>query len=751
MITIEAQSGSKHIEKVFYDTIGTVGTNPSAMFVIKKIQSGSLPTHVLTKMVSHTLRSLRFPTKAMVTELVKCVKSPIVQADEQLLTTFLLHLSNLFYKAYVHPTTMITSYPTKLYGIFGTSESTVLTDDFIPFLVGKLENPESEHIRLVAITSLGKLGHFKAIKPLLTVTKEPRSVAIFSLKRIAKLFPTEVRPILMTIITNPAESTNVKIAAVAIIPFTNPTIAQIQSLCIHTWYVESKQVSSFIYSTMHSLASTVDPELKMVGEKAKIALPLLKPENFGIQYSQNLILSRFIEHLKTTFTQKIMVVNNKESIIPHIVSMETLHYSPSLTKAHGPSFTAYNMGMDILFEKYLEHFTTTTQASSAIKTQLDVISNELKLKARTMKTPFFFTDFSFMDMESTLHLDSNIVLDTIDQLMKFVKNFENDYTMGFSHVSTISVSEYSSFVMSEAGFPIVASFHSPIVFAVTGSIKAEYPSVTPKPVSNARIYPSITAKITPVIKGKMQSVQGIVSPFTNELIATGVDVSLHSFMPLEVEGSITGGQAELKIRTPIELEQSGLEAETIHMFIKPYTVKKNILTVSPICESPSVRTITSGIPRQPIDIPIGQSLGLSGRLQLESDAQFSDLYSYLNTLRQHSPLSNLHMAIIPSSVRASSARILYNPTKSETKEITFAVRLTTTGIKPKFSAGPISAHQLHSFAYVKNVLSRLGSPSSIASVVEITASRTGPSVHGLSRCQRCLASNQNSLAGLVDR
>jgi len=276
--------------------------------------------------------------------------------------------------------------------------------------------------------------------------------------------------------------------------------------------------------------------------------------------------------------------------------------------------------------------------------------------------------------------------------------------------------------MTDAGFPMMAHIHAPVVYALNGSIKTKYSPVSP-------VYPTITAKVIPVVNGKIQSIYGLISPFTNELIAAGVDASLHSTIPLEVEASIVSGEAVLKIRTPNEIERSGSESEILHLSMKPFTIKKDILTVSPFCGTASMKFISSGAPRHPIDIPIGQSLGLYGRLQIESDAKFGDLMSYLNKIGKHSPLSFVHMAVIPSSVRDSTMRLVYHPTKSQTKEFTIAIRLTTKGFKPRFSAGPINAHSLRHLSSVHNVLSQLtSSPSSAVSVVEVTASRTGPSV-----------------------
>merc|ERR1719495_1402468 len=179
---------------------------------------------------------------------------------------------------------MRNNFPTKVFGVFGAKNSPVLTEKFIPFLVEEIERTESEHVRLTAILALGKTGHLKGLKTLvmeiehvapvtststkLTMVEARRVIAVNALKRMAKMNPTEIRPILMSIIVNPVESAEVRIAAVSVLPFAQPTTPQIQNLAIRSWMEPSQQVSAFIVSTVRALAYAQVPELKTVALKA---------------------------------------------------------------------------------------------------------------------------------------------------------------------------------------------------------------------------------------------------------------------------------------------------------------------------------------------------------------------------------------------------------------------------------------------------------------------------------------------------
>merc|ERR1712121_511669 len=710
-------------EKIFYDVLSLVGTNPSTMLIVKKVQEGSLPVSLLTKLVTVSIRNIRYPTQEMLEKLVEMIQSSTVKSNKQLYTSSMLQLSNLFYHGYVNPSTMVNNFPVKVFGVFGTQESHVLTEKFVPFLAEEIERTESEHVRLSAILALGKTGHLKGLKTLVKqieliapITSTPakmsmvearRVIAVNALKRIAKLNPTEVRPILMSVIVNPVESAEVRIAAVSVLPFALPTTAELQKLAIRSWMEPSKQVSAFIVSTIRSLASTKVPELKIVGLKARSVLPLIKDEQYGLQHSHNINYSSFVDYLKVLVSNQYQLINSKESLIPHKMALKTVYYAPSnIHKVKAIEFSAYTYGMDYLLEKYLHFFSTEEQTTTPIKKQLNKIAEEMKLKTRELPTPFSFVHGNWAGMEASLYLDTEIVLDTLEKL---TTKFEKGHDVEFNHVGAHQIFDASYMFVTETGFPILATSTLPIIYSVKGSVK-----VSPM---EGRMVPRVLGKIVPVLNGKLQTHYGIISPFTKEFVGTGVEMSVHASLPIEIEGKMTQGQIELSIRLPTEVERSGLTPK-IHGFIKPYTFKYNLLTIAPLSHATQLKKIVSGINRQPISMEVGESLGVSARIQYQSDAKFVDMFSYIQKIIQHTPLSIFPSGIFPSSARMSSLSLEYFPTNSQTKEFNLVVRLSTKGMLHSLSKKMNSEHEISSeFRQVKSVLSQLEK----ANVLEVTA------------------------------
>merc|ERR1719295_2227326 len=176
-------------------------------------------------------------------------------------------------------------------------------------------------------------------------------------------------------------------------------------------------------------------------------------------------------------------------------------------------------------------------------------------------------------MESFIYLDTEIVLDTLEKL---TTKFENGHDVEFNHVGAHQAFDASYMFVTETGFPMLATATLPIVYSVKGSVK-----VSPM---EGKIVPRVLAKVVPVLNGKLQTNYGIISPFTKEFIGTGVEMSVHAFLPVEIEGKMAQGQIELSIRVPTDVETSGLVPK-IHLFVMPYTFKYNLLTFAPISHS----------------------------------------------------------------------------------------------------------------------------------------------------------------------
>merc|ERR1712180_401346 len=136
-----------------------------------------------------------------------------------------------------------------------------------------------------------------------------------------------------------------------------------------------------------------------------------------------------------------------------------------------------------------------------------------------------------------------------------------------------------------------------------------------------------------------------------------------------------------------------------------------------------------------------QSLGLSAQLKYKSEAMFTDLYSYIQKITQHTPLSVIPSGLFPSSAKMSSFSINYHPARSQTKEFNIVLRLSTKGMMHSLSKMQISESQISSeLSHVRGVLSQLEK----ANVVEITGMTKSSSGSPLKKITSVIVMGQKS-------
>merc|ERR1719234_2224881 len=159
---------------------------------------------------------------------------------------------------------------------------------------------------------------------------------------------------------------------------------------------------------------------------------------------------------------------------------------------------------------------------------------------------------------------------------------------------------------------------------------------------------------------------GVICPFTQEIIGAGLVLGGHLTTPLEMTIARKVNKVALDIKIPAEIQR---ETSLFHAFVTPFTVKKNLRVLAPISKAASLKPVVSGLPLKKINMNVGAPLDIDARVVAESDAKYTDLYSYLEKIRQHNPISLVHTAVLPSTIRRSSLSIVFNPQASLTKEV----------------------------------------------------------------------------------
>ena len=472
-------SSNPTMTSLFYDVLSVVGTNPSIMLIKQNIESGELRGPSAENVLQSTFRSVKTPTEKLLRELVFLIKNLKNGNEDETSNLFrigMAHMSKLFHRACIHPVRRSMEFPVRVFGHFCSKDSSVITDDWIPFLETEVERSNrtdefSQFDQLSVISSLGKLGHFKGIQSLVKVidgriTKNPvvRSFAVYSLKPISRLNPDMIKPIILSIIDNPAENTQVRIAAIAVLPWSQPSMAELQKIAVRSWFEPSKQVSSFVHSTFKNLAATKIPELKTASQKAAAIIEMLRPLQYGIQYSHNTNFEQFVNYLKSSISTNIAWVYNEKDTIPSKISISNDLFYPGFV-SNGISFSIYSEGMDFLIEKMLYNEGSESPLSKMVKDQLDKISAELKIESPSQESAEVILQSQMADFESLLVLNKDYLKKALENALKGHQQQSSFYNEGFSieSVRSIHVVDIQQVGPTSAGFLQVCQVHYPLL------------------------------------------------------------------------------------------------------------------------------------------------------------------------------------------------------------------------------------------------------------------------------------------------
>lgn len=664
----EGEKEEKFAKDLFEDILAMVGTNPAISMLMSKVEQRELQGMRSQFVMNQAIRNVKTPTQQLLKELIRFFKSQKQQQQQQQQSSFvnsgLLELTNLVYKACMEPTSSTTQFPVRVFGKFCSHESQFVTEDLIPFLEQLIQEQSNgrDTEKMVWITALGRVGHRNILPTLVRViegehSKKPmvRSIAVYALKRLAKREPTLVRPALLAIIENIAENADVRIAAVNILPWTQPTVTELNRLAIRSWFEPSKQVAAFIYSTLKNLQYTEVPELKPVALKVRSMSKLVKPSFYGVQYSHNSHSNSFMEQLRVAASAELSTVMSDRSTLPRRVSSKSAIYGGSWALELA-STTIYSQGLDKAVEQVLAYL--KVQSKDNVNEEISKINQELNIEPRQQEMPEALLQFRLMGMERQLPIDRAVYEDLIQKVAEQFRQGSDSVTKHINAVHAMQTIGMAIVGPSETGLPFIAKKNAPLVVSLQGEGFVE---------KNGLFSVSAGAKLIPVVSGKIESYMGVILPFTEQLIGAGVDLSLHSAMATEMKVDVSlSGQVTVTVKSPEKVQQ---ELELIHTIVKPYTSVNTLKHFQPMGNSAGSKKILSNESPKVYERKLGERYGIDSKIYVNADYPILDLTTVLNRFSGQTFSSLLTTGPMPISVRQSEIRFTFNPSTSSTKEL----------------------------------------------------------------------------------
>ena len=601
--SLESHQDSKLMKNAFIDLLAVTATNPCIKLLKEKVISGEISGETGSWVMAGALRAIRTPTGEVIKELTELLENHRVQESRGMESAIALSLSQLVHKACVNEETSKNEFPTKMYGKF-CSEKSQEVEELTHVLIKNLKEAQRKDTNslIIYVNALGNLGSeisekelLKVIEGEITECPQIRSMAVYGLIKSSKRKPSLIRPILQTIIENVAENTQVRIAAITVLPFTNPSASDLHRLAIRTWFEPSKQVSAYIYSTIKSLKNRKShPEGLSLGGlsgKATLALPLCKPTPFELQGSHNIHLSYFMDSLKTTVGSTLQVVSSEDSMFPRSIFTKSTIEGVDVAINTGEA-SLYLKGVESVLKQIYDMYSRTLEEKDEFQQKQEQQRNEREIRERSEKlniVPRFSGEkpeahliMKMLDMQKVYSLDA----DTISKLRQEMETIWSSRDGLAKEISKkyIKVQDLAGLDMvmpTESGIPAYFTRRSPVV---------SYMSAELKPIIGRSSQKELAIEMKTIINYKREVQGGVITPLTNKAHGAGVDYSSFGALPLRGEVSYQHGQVSLTLKRMRDDD----ERPMVELTVRPYTTSCRVNRMKPAIKSDSSKDIRTG-------------------------------------------------------------------------------------------------------------------------------------------------------------
>merc|ERR1719295_835611 len=275
------------IKQLFIDAIVMTGTPQSVEFFVKMIHEGKVSRTEIGSFFMFLPRYIMTPTQKVLKILFKVVTEvEIITKDPTTYSVAITGLSQLVQSACIAES-RTTAFPAHIFGEFCTPESEIIQEVLIPYLARALHKPPvtrfEEEVRNIHIVALGLIHHKNVIPELTPVIDSVLSVAtsevegvkisasrvlaVYSLMFVGYQNPHLVIPVLTNVFTNPAEATEMRIAAFNSLLKLNPPKVVFDTIAAQTRMEPKmdmellKTINIGLYTLGHQIPANIIPSL----------------------------------------------------------------------------------------------------------------------------------------------------------------------------------------------------------------------------------------------------------------------------------------------------------------------------------------------------------------------------------------------------------------------------------------------------------------------------------------------------------
>uniref|UniRef100_A0A8C5QER8 Phosvitin n=1 Tax=Leptobrachium leishanense TaxID=445787 RepID=A0A8C5QER8_9ANUR len=437
--------------------------------------------------------------------------------------------------------------------------------DFAAEAVNKARIEDME----MAIKALGNAGQPDSIKQILKVLPGFTSSAaqfpvriqvdaVMALRNVAKKFPQKVQDILLQVFADPRVHPEARMMACVALFETKPPLTIVTTVANIAMKEgnSNRQLLSFTYSHLKSLAKSTVPGLHKLAANSKIALDILNPvlDKLSLRYSKAFRVDFFNYPLMAGASASVFVMNGPSTTIPAFI----------LAKIRG---TALGMETDLLevslraegLQEVLRRQNINFKAYSVKKLIIKIIQSILSKRPLVSDVPIFSAQLKLYGQEVQYGLASRDLIQNVIKALNepaqshsLVKDILHKILKGItgSWAFPVLTAEVRHIVPTCTGLPLEVSLHSAAVanVAVESDVKVNPPPSNEQSI--AQLLQSniqVNADIAPSATVHSIAFMGVNTPF----IQSGVEHhgKVQIFFPAKFTAKIYMNEKNIKVET----------------------------------------------------------------------------------------------------------------------------------------------------------------------------------------------------------
>lgn len=589
-------------------------------------------------------------------------------------------LTRFLFQAQVNNKTSYNYYPVHSYGRLAKRTSEFVADEVIPHFEEMLRKGVADKETkktLHAIRALGNLGHRRILdvfEPYLegktAVTTFERLAMIVALDKFTVNYPKSARALLFRVYQNQGDVPEIRAAAVFQLMRTNPPPALLQRMAEQTNDEPSRNVRSAVSSAIRSAAALKAPENWELAKSARAAQSLLKPEADGVHHSRTFLHDYIDESFNKIFEHQLSYIVSKDSYFPSSFFMITESETDGF-KQHDEQQAMVSSIKKLIKTMKKQWYETSDSKSKSKWDEEDSDESDSKSSERKHSEWDVRRISSMLSMEKDLdeRLQGQLMITAMNakRFITFDKKTMRDMPHKIRELMNKLKDghkvEYSKFYNTkrveivfpvETGLPFKFVYRKPALVQLDADIKVTTrPEVESSTSSKLRMPDTVNidVKVDAVYTTMKECTVGFVNPFNEKRYYAGYVKKYQVRMPVQMKSLIDMRRKEIK--TELRPIHSNKLEKLIHMSVRPFTAREDILALRPVVEAKDLKDTHNKDERKTEKKVFGEKeTGLAFVVEVKHDRERLDIMSLLRNKR--SPLEFYEVDVSLDMERSST-------------------------------------------------------------------------------------------------